>query len=163
MRSSNIIILLIFIAAVAGGGFLLYNNKDKLFGKEPADDNTPDTAKDKTNTPPIGYSNPNAVSRANAGVKELQKQLNSKLPDTYPKLIEDGIWGPKTQAAFDFMNKQDDLGNLNIDTSQFVKKYKQVTDYAFNKTPLKYTPMANTYNAVKDVTKWAGDKLKRWL
>ena len=36
-------------------------------------------------------------------VKEWQITMNKLLPPNYEKLVVDGIWGAKTQAAFDYL------------------------------------------------------------
>ncbi len=88
MRKSIWIILL--IAVVIGIGAYIFFEKKKE--EEMRRETEPDVP-------------PHQAPVSDPGVKRLQEWINSQLPDDYPKLVEDGIMGPKTRAAIDYLEK----------------------------------------------------------
>ena len=90
MRKSTWIILLLFIVII-GAFFLFQKKKQEEMQKEIEEPNV----------------TPHRTPVSDPGVKRLQEWVNSQLPDDYPKLAEDGIMGPKTQAAIDYLQKND--------------------------------------------------------
>jgi hypothetical protein len=47
-------------------------------------------------------------------IKKIQTYMNSILPDDYPKLIVDGVYGQSSAKAFDFIQKLADDKKLSI-------------------------------------------------
>ena len=87
--TKTILIILVILLVIAGIGFWLYTEQKK---------------KKKIK---IGYPNPKSHSnKGNQKVMEVQKYLNTLLPPDYPKLVVDGIWGPKTQAAWEYVKSK---------------------------------------------------------
>ncbi|HPX58989.1 MAG TPA: hypothetical protein PK495_08325 [Bacteroidales bacterium] len=84
MEKSKIIILIIIISIIAVGYYIYrkFYPTDFQFSTDNSNTNTPDY--------PIYYG-----VRSN-GVRYLQRQLNNNFP---VKLVVDGIWGQKTEAA----------------------------------------------------------------
>ncbi len=89
MRNTTWIILLIAIV-IGIGAYILLEKKNEEMRRDLEPDISPRQA-------PV----------SDPGVKRLQEWINSQLPDDYPKLVEDGIMGPKTRAAIDFLAEND--------------------------------------------------------
>ena len=90
----------LIIAGISLGGVLLFKKKDK---KE-----TPTITQQPQITKPSGSQT----------VRQLQSELNQLLPQGYPRLAVDGIWGKKTAAAFD---KVMSLPGIDSTTKQRLK------------------------------------------
>ena len=93
-----VIILLFVLIIGAAGGFYLY--KKKIESKQEEEKDT-DIA-------------PKPHIQSDPRVKQIQQWLNS-FDVIQPKLAEDGIWGPKTQAAFDKIKQLKQQGKLDDD------------------------------------------------
>ncbi len=159
MRTSNLIIILTFVLFVAGGGIFVYKKKDQLFGKKAEPINK--SKAEKPETPQTGYAHPQRKQRPNESIRALQRHLNSMLPAGHEPLAEDGIWGPKTQAAFDYMKHQDAAGNLDSAAENLLNAYQKITDFTFTKTPLALSPAGVLYNGSKKLVSDVGDWISR--
>ncbi len=85
------------ITLIAGSGLLLMSRKSKA------------TNIKENSQPPL------AEDRGSDNVRALQQKLNELLPPGYPRLEVDGVWGPKTAAAFDtVINSDIDRNTYNL-------------------------------------------------
>jgi hypothetical protein len=140
MKTSNIIILLIVIVGI-GFGVYFFKNKNKTNNSQP--DNKPDKQPEKEKQPERQKPNPDKA------VIELQKQINSLLPIDYPKLIVDGLYGPKTKAAIEFVDSlkqknnlakdipvKTETGIIKIDTNAIYDNMKSASKFLLRNSPL---------------------------
>lgn len=141
-------LLIIFVVlALAGGGFFLYTKKTKVVGTGLNDSD------EKKNKPSGGGSGTQAM-------RELQMKLNTLLPDTHPKLVVDGIYGPKTaeaQRLIEQMRKNGTLpaektvttpsGTVTINTGAVIDKALDVADTFLSINPL-YAVGSKIYSSI---------------
>jgi len=140
----------VVIALVVGALVFIYF---KYLKKKPNIDGTKPDIKDSKKTTPVKEEKPSNFS---PNVAKLQAELNAKLPADYPKLVVDGISGPKTRAAIAFLeaNSAKLPTNTNaaisvkIDMDNLVSKGKSVLDFLATETPVKYTGLGLLYNAI---------------
>ena len=121
-------ILIVAIVLIFGGSvFLFYRKKQEEKAQEALQS--------------ISHAKPGVKAVADPKILVLQKHINEMLPADYPKITEDGIWGPETKKAYEYLkeHKQSDktgtletivngLGLLNPVTApvsiwNLVKKY----------------------------------------
>lgn len=135
MKTSNIIILLIVIIGLSFGVYF-FTNKNKKNNLEP--EKLPENKPEEKNK-----------LKPDTAVIELQKQINSLLPENYTKLIVDGLYGPKTKAAIEFVDslkKKNDLkkdidvktetGIIKIDTNSIYENMKSASKFLLRNSPL---------------------------
>ncbi len=131
MRNFWVIIILLIIAGSIGAGYRYWKKKKKTKKKEIQ-------PKPKKKVVP------------DERIKRLQHYINQNLPADYPKIAEDGIWGPKTQAALNYL--QEHQKTPQVDRIMQVAKsvYHTVKD-------------ATPFDEIIDAGKWAYKKVKSWF
>jgi hypothetical protein len=74
---------------------------------------------------------PSSVKQINPSIektKKLQQYINSLLPNNYPKLSIDGIWGPKTENAFKYLL----MSNISTaEKKQLLDQYYKIRGHHF--------------------------------
>jgi len=142
MKTTNIILIILGVVLTAGIIFfyLEYSKKKKESKQNPQ--NNPKTDPEKKKNQSSGFS---------PQVAKLQAELNEKLPAGYEKLKIDGIAGPKTSAAVQFLQAQTtNTAGKSMTEIEAVKtlasKGKSVLDFLTEETPLKYTGLGMINN-----------------
>ena len=101
MANKNKKALLIISSLILIGGGIGYwlwkRNKDKKEEEKPTDEK-PTDEKPSTETTPTSSGTPTSVEDKPANVLAFQQYANSK--GWSPKLVEDGLWGSKSRAAW---------------------------------------------------------------
>ena len=104
MRNNWIWIIVIFVIVMTAGYW--YKNKQKK--------------QDFTEPEPQQIKPVRTQSRYDPSVAALQRHINEELPPDYPKLVVDGILGPKTLAAQKYLEEHSQ--------GQKTEKIKEITE-----------------------------------
>lgn len=134
MRNKTFIIIAILALSAIAGVYFWDKQKKKY---------QPDV------TPPEPLPKP-AARQADQNVVELQNWLNG-FDEIDPKLVVDGIFGPKTKAAFDKVNSFNQNNQLNSDDQNSFFEFQTNIDDLFTNTAMALTIPGMFYNYNKKV------------
>lgn len=132
----NALIIIVIVVVLGGAAWFGYDYMQKK--------NYPDA------TPPVPDPIPRPTYQADENVRQMQMWLNT-FDEVDPKLSTDGVWGPKTQSAFDTVQAIQNNGDLTSDESSLFDKFTTIADDVMSKSPLALTPQGILYNASKGV------------
>ncbi|HAN77695.1 MAG TPA: hypothetical protein DCQ31_07940 [Bacteroidales bacterium] len=112
MKPIHYIIILIVVLVLGGAAYFFWYAKKK---------NLPEVTPQPEPLKNIGSE----------AVKLAQIRINSLLPADYPKLVTDGIWGAKTQAAFEKVSGS----NIKVADEKISDKLKNIKDLDITTLP----------------------------